>query len=277
MLAAAAASIGRGIIMKREIERRHMARNGRVRSAFIVGALVGTIALSSAARADQTQFILDFNLPDVPLLPFFRYQSFDSYLFVQGAGGQTPFVNWIALGAPEFNADGLSADLAQTAAGVITICRGGGCPGGSPVFTFDFTSIGLASATNDRTGGQVAFVFDHPDGTFDTSIVTLKPGTSGLQTFSFNEQNLLDVKFFGVDGKLLQFDNLGLSQLAPDSVPLALLSLAPSPARACRACLACSGLAFSPGGDGGRKSPEQSGAVFNSRALTGRSRRLSLG
>jgi hypothetical protein len=186
---AAAASVDKGTIMKREIERRHMARNGCVRSAFIVGALVGTIALSSAARADQTQFILDFNLPDVPLLPFFRYQSFDSYLFVQGAGGQTPFVNWIALGAPEFNADGLSADLAQTAAGVITICRGGGCPGGSPVFTFNFTSIGLASATNDRTGGQVAFVFDHPDGTFDTSIVTLKPGMSGLQTFSFNEQN----------------------------------------------------------------------------------------
>src|SRR5262245_17975516 len=218
--------------MKTETQRAHwhamksLLRFAAAWSACTCMALVGSPP--TTACADEIQFILDFNLPDVPLLSFYRYQPgspshLDSYLFVQGTGGGSTqnFVNWIAFGAPQFNADGLSADIAQTAAGVITICRGDGCPGGSPVGTFNFTSIGLASATNDRTGGQVAFVFDHPDGSFDTSIVTLKPGTDGLQTFSFNEQNLLDVKFFGVDGFLLQFDHIGLSQPAPVPAPIA--------------------------------------------------------
>jgi hypothetical protein len=107
--------------------------------------------------------------------------------------------------------------------------RPGGDEGRCRVFTntFNFTSIGLASQTNDRTGGQVAFVFTHADFSSDTSIVTLKPGVDGLQHFSFDEENLTSVQFFGVDGKLLQFDELGLTQ--PPLLPIPRAFPAPSP------------------------------------------------
>ena len=49
--------------------------------------------------------------------------------------------------------------------------------------------------------------------------MTLEPGISGLQHFSFDQQNLVTVTFFGVDGKLLQFDELGLTQ-GPPLVPV---------------------------------------------------------
>jgi len=86
---------------------------------------------------------------------------------------------------------------------------------------FNFTSIGLASATNAATGGQVAFVFNHPNGTFDTSIVSLTAGIGGLQNFSFDEQNLSSVNFFAINtaGNVLQFDNLGLTQGPGFGVP----------------------------------------------------------
>jgi hypothetical protein len=185
--------------------------------AVFAGA-VSTIALSSAARADfittvVTPFLLDFNLPSN--VPFFGLHGFtqDNYTFSTSV--QLSFGNWIALGQPQFNADD-TGDVFQTSPGIITItyrCELPQCQG-PIVTTFGFTSIGLASSSNDATGGQVLFKFDHPDGSFDTQVVSLAAGETGLQNFSFNEQNLSSVEFFAVntEGDLLQFDNLGVTQ-----------------------------------------------------------------
>jgi len=189
--------------------------------SMAAAALVSTIALSSAARAEVIQVpptTIDFTLFSGQ--PFFGVAAgsvpvvgeMGTALIVVDAQQQSPgasFGNWIALGAPQFNADD-TADIVQITPGVITISlRCSGCIGSNNIINFN--SIGLASQTNDGTGGQVSFVFNHADGSFDTSIVTLTPGISGLQHFSFDEQNLSSVQFFGVDGKLLQFDEIGLS------------------------------------------------------------------
>jgi hypothetical protein len=102
-------------------------------------------------------------------------------------------------------------------------CGQNSSPNTCPVFTnvFNFTSIGLASATNDRTGGQILLGFTHEDGSFDSTIVSLKPGITGLQTFSFNEQNLTSVILLAIntEGNVFQFDNLGLTQAPTGPVP----------------------------------------------------------
>ena len=194
--------------------------------ALAGAALVSTIALCSTAWADAlTPFNLDFNLPNLPL--FGPTYSQENYSFQMGASavwapGSGPFGNWIALGTPQFNADGLTADIFQTTPGPVTItyfCGPfQGCRGLN--FNFNFTSIGLASSTNDGTGGQIAFVFNHPDGSFDTSVVTLASGVTGLQHFSFNEQNLNSVSFFAIntENNVFQFDDLGLTQSAPGPI-----------------------------------------------------------
>src|SRR5262249_6089199 len=85
-----------------------------------------------------------------------------------------------------------------------------------PSVGFGFTSIGLTTSGNLGTD-VVTFVFNHTDGSLDTSTVSLSPDVLGLQNFSFNEQDLSSVQFFAIDSKgstccLLQFDNLGLTQ-----------------------------------------------------------------
>ena len=78
--------------------------------ALAGAVLTSTIALSSTALGDAlTPFNLDFNLPNQPL--FDVSYSQDNYAFIQGAHavGNLVFGNWIALGAPQFNADGLRA------------------------------------------------------------------------------------------------------------------------------------------------------------------------
>jgi hypothetical protein len=146
-------------------------------------ALTSTLALCSTAWGDfintVTPFFLDFNLPSNA--PLFGFYSQDNYSF---SPLSNVFGNWIALGAPQFNADD-TADIFQTTPGVIFISYN--CPfpqcQGPQVTTFGFTSIGLDSATNAATGGQVQFLFTHPNGSFDTSTVTLTPGIAGLQHF----------------------------------------------------------------------------------------------
>src|SRR5262249_30002679 len=163
---------------------------------------------------------IDFNVPSVPFVsgvndigPIVAVGDGLSVFIIANVLQSSPngatFGNWIALGAPQFNADD-TADLAQITPGVITITLScGGCFSIPPNFSIssiiNFNSIGLASSTNDGTGGQVGFVFNHADGSFDASIVTLQPGISGLQHFSFDEQNVKSVNFFGIntEGNLL--------------------------------------------------------------------------
>ena len=174
-----------------------------------------SLALCSASSAGLVPFNLDFNLPsNVPLLGGDYGQ--DNYTFIKGLFlDPQAFGNWIALGDPQFNADGTTADLVLITPGVITLTYFSA--GNS---NFNFTSIGLASATNDRTGGDVQFVFNHADGSFDTALVSLKPGQPGLQTFSFDEMNLASVQFFAVntEGNVFQFDDLGLTQTVPGPI-----------------------------------------------------------
>jgi hypothetical protein len=211
-------------------------------------ALVSTMCLSAAARAD----VIDFDLspssqplfggaggvlacPTCGQLPTVSINAAPSVV-VSGSNqgpaplafSQTAFGNWIAFGAPQFNADD-TGDVFQTVPEIvqISLVPGGSSPGKHDFPPGSFNSIGLASQTNDATGGQVAFVFNHPNGSFDTSIVTLAAGITGLQHFSFNEQNVTSVDFFGVDGKLLQFDEL--------DVTFPVLFPAPSPVQASQA------------------------------------------
>jgi hypothetical protein len=180
--------------------------------SFATAAIVSALVISSSAWADTvTPFFLDLNLPSGPLLPGLLGQ--DNYLFQQSGG--VVWRNWIALGHPQFNADD-TGDISQITPGVIIItyvCPPSRCLS-PPTVGFGFTSIGLASALNDRTGGQVQFVFDHTDGSFDTSTVTLRHGVRGLQNFSFNEHDLAGVLFFAFNtqGNVLQFDNLHVTQ-----------------------------------------------------------------
>jgi hypothetical protein len=120
----------------------------------------------------------------------------------------TAFGNWIAFGAPQFNADD-TGDIFQTVPEIVQISFN------FPANTFN--SIGLASQTNDATGGRVAFVFTTNHGV-DTRIVSLAAGITGLRHFSFDEQGVTSVSFFGVDGKLLQFDELDASFFVPGPI-----------------------------------------------------------
>jgi hypothetical protein len=69
-------------------------------------------------------------------------------------------------------------------------------------------------------------VFNHTNGTTDATVVSLKNGITGLQTFSFDEQNLFGVQFFPVtmEGNLLQFGQIGIEPgqfIAPIPGPIA--------------------------------------------------------
>jgi hypothetical protein len=197
------------------------------RSTHFAAALTfaTTVCVSTASSS-----IITLDVPNQPIIGSVPYSQDISSQFNNGFGPSflditantsSPYVNWIAAGSPQYNADGSIADLVTTASGTnnIVIDSRGFSPGFAP---FDFSSIGLASATNDHTGGDVEFIFIHKDGTVDSTTVSLKPGTTGLQTFTFNEQDLNNVTFFPLttEGNLFQFNDLGIAPSAPTvSVP----------------------------------------------------------
>jgi len=183
------------------------------RAIFAGAVIIG----SSGASATP----IDFNLPSN--LTFF------SQYFQQGSDGNSlevlnsfgSYANWIALGLPQFNADGSTADIAQVVPGLNQLFYVSPNPNGTfNSIPFGFASISLASGTNDRTGGDVVFTFTHVDGTTNSTVVSLKPGRDGLQTFTFNEQNLFNVTFFAVstEGNLLQFDNVDVTASVPTPI-----------------------------------------------------------
>jgi hypothetical protein len=61
-------------------------------------------------------------------------------------------------------------------------------------------------------------MFSHQDGTTDTRLISLATGVTGFQTFTFDEQSIVGLSFFGLNGKLLQFDDIG-AVLSPAAVP----------------------------------------------------------
>jgi hypothetical protein len=160
-----------------------------------------------------TPFFFDLNLPSNK--PLFSSFTQDNYTFSQGGA---LLGNWVALGQRQYNTDD-TGDIYQITHGVISItyhCPASQCPHHHPPSVgFGFTSIGLYLST-----GNVQFVFNHTDGSFDTSTVAWD---GGWHNFSFNEQDLSSVQFFPyiTSPNGLQFDNLGLTQthVAAAAVP----------------------------------------------------------
>jgi len=142
-----------------------------------------------------------------------------TFLSVSVNGGV--FGNWIAAGLPQFNADGPSPDLFTPTPEVISISvfQQHNLPTGIGIF--NFSSIGLAGETNDGTGGDVVFTFHHANGTVDSTVISLQPGITGLQTFAFNEQNLTDFDFFAIttENNLFQFNNIDIEAVPIPPVP----------------------------------------------------------
>jgi hypothetical protein len=129
--------------------------------------------------------------------------------------------SWNALGLSKYNANGSIGDAFTFSSGITGIFVRHVHQIDPVSFTisnipFNFLSIGLASATNDRTGGDVVFLFNHTNGALDATSVSIEPGNPGLQTFAFDEQGLSSVEFFPVttEGNLLQFNNLGITTSA---------------------------------------------------------------
>jgi hypothetical protein len=187
--------------------------------AVIIGspgalATIITLDVAHTARFDG-QTIVTF--PQGPIIgsPFTQdiTSVFDNgfgpaLLEIEGPG--QGYANWVALGLPQFNAGSAANLFTLSSGGINTILITQHQPRSPSFPPFNFSSIGLANGTNDGTGGDVVFLFDHTDGTLDTVLVSLQPGRIGLQTFTFNEQNLFSVSFFPVttENLLLQFNDL---------------------------------------------------------------------
>jgi hypothetical protein len=149
--------------------------------------------------------------------------GFPAFLFISSGVG-----NWIAAGAPQYNANGSNADIVLLPGNSVSqlIVEQPNAPTGT-FSRFNFTSIGLASGLNDRTGGDVVFIFSRFEGgrnIVNSTTVSLQPGRTGLQTFAFNEENVSQIAFFPVttEGTMLQFDNLGIDLVQvpiPPGVP----------------------------------------------------------
>jgi hypothetical protein len=120
----------------------------------------------------------------------------------------------MAWGLPQFNADGSNPDIFQVEPTVVSIS----VQKPTSLIAFDFSSIGLSTQTNDGSGAGVVFQFTHQNGTTDTQLISLATGVTGLQTITFNEQDITGFSFFGLNGKLLQFNNIGVT-LEPAAVP----------------------------------------------------------
>jgi hypothetical protein len=146
-----------------------------------------------------------------------------AFLYVEGPVYQQ---SWVALGLPQFSADGTAGTAFTTNSGILRILLRQTQPFNPSFPPFSFSSIGLSSATNDHTGGDVVFIFHHTDGTQNAAVASLINGITGLQTFVFNEQHLSGVEFFPVttEGNLLQFGYIGIepsTSLAPVPGPIA--------------------------------------------------------
>src|SRR5947209_7551042 len=137
-------------------------------SALAVGNIMlrkilcaGLVVLAGIVRSTPSDAaVVDFNLPSNVV---FFGQYFQDGLEVLPNDCCSGFVNWVAQGSPQFNADD-TADIAQTLPNPIMLFYVGST---MVAQAFDLHSIGLASANNDATGGDVKFTFNHKDGSVD--------------------------------------------------------------------------------------------------------------
>ena len=173
----------------------------KTRLAFLSAILLGALVFSGSAQAGT----LVFNLPAGvgELGPSY---SQDGYTFTNSNNSSDAYGNWVAYNQPGYNAAS-TPDIVQWYWHTSnTITNDSGTP-------FSFTSIGLANVYNDGGGGDVQFTFNYVSGAPASTTVTLASGTFGLQTFTFDQNNLTSVVFTPTttEGPWIQFDNIGLS------------------------------------------------------------------
>jgi hypothetical protein len=180
-------------------------------AAGLLAAALGT----SQAKAD----IIDFNLPAGVFYLGSSYSQ-GGYTFTNSEGGGSAYGDWVASGSQQSNADD-TADIFQNFGGTTNTITN------NLSQAFSFTSIGLANVYNNGGGGDVQFTFNHTVGPADVTTVSLTPGVFGLQTFSFNEQNLTSVVFTPTttQGSWIQFDNVGISSAVPEPSTWAMMVL----------------------------------------------------
>jgi hypothetical protein len=164
----------------------------------------GLASFCSPAAAD----IIDLTPPANQ--PFFGELD-DGNVLINGG----TFGNWIALGFSQFNANSTNPGFFQVNPSIVSITAS---PSSNKTI-FAFSSIGISTQTNDGSGGGAIFSFTHSDGSIFSQTVSLATGVTGLQNFTFDQPDLRQVTFFGLNGKLLQFDNLGIEFSEVSAVP----------------------------------------------------------
>jgi hypothetical protein len=182
-------------------------------SAF--AGLAGLVALSSIASA----ITIDLNLTSAWTGPSY---SQDGYTFTSGVNSTSAYLNWLLNpGSEGNNANGANPTLATNFSSSTNTLTSDSGP-------FNFNSIKLADMWNGATGGGVVFSFYHTNGSVNSSVITLA-AISGLQTFSFNQTDLVKVVFQPTffwpagDAMGLQFDFVNVEASAvplPAALPL---------------------------------------------------------
>lgn len=180
--------------------------NKRTRAGAWALGLAGAVTLGASAHATT----IDFNLPSNRAYLGNTYSQ-DGFTFTNDGDPNYAFFNWVSMGDSAYNADDTGDIAVNSVWSTTTITQDDGNP-------FDFTSIGLAQVINGDWGGSVDFTFNHDGGGSSSQTVTLAD-VSGLQHFSFDQQNLDSVSFhFTNFVDSVQFDDVGVSPSGVASV-----------------------------------------------------------
>jgi len=205
-----------------------------------LGAAVVMVAVTSFARGASATLI-DFNLPvsSDPLFSTVTSYQQNGFEIYSGQGDgcldlNSCYVNWInlslATGDPSIasrNADGATADLTTNWAHMVNWLQ---LFNNNQAQPFSFNSIDLADPFNETHSpalvGEVDFTFYHSNSSVTSSAVYLA-NVTGLQHFTFNEQDLIAVSFMAnsTSGGWLQFDDMEVNAVKtatplPAALPL---------------------------------------------------------
>lgn len=183
---------------------------GRLRERSRIGAWALGLATAVALGASAHAATIDFNLPAGQTYLGNSYSQ-GGFTFTNDGNATDAFYNSVALGIPSWNADDTGDITTYFLDSTTTITQDNGNP-------FDFSSIGLANSVNGDWGGSIDFTFNYDGGGSASQTVVLANAT-GLQHFSFNEQNLDSVSFHSTGYyDTFQFDDVGVSPSGVASV-----------------------------------------------------------